>query len=154
LIFLSSILGRVFAFARKRLKSRRLWSAEIMDRISISKHENFILKNMELYEKKIRSINPAKLHVVHAFLGEYTKIKEIYQNFSIFGTYRNEDEKIFDVKVALTLNTIDDDLNIPEDFTKIDGIYIPNYLERHNLAIAVYYSYEYTYHVALFRNYI
>jgi hypothetical protein len=145
LIFLSTIIGnsvlRIFK-VYKKLKCKHI---QVINKVNREKQEEFNLINNSDYIKKIEFEKEKNgLVILYAFYGEYTKILEIYKILQVFNSYKdNKDKSVFDIKIALTLHIMNSRLNLPKHLTDIEGVYLPDYLNRDMLAYTLVYVYEY-----------
>lgn len=174
LILLSSILGNTFLKLRKRLSHGLGFGLPfiskhiaVMNKINKEKYTVFIENHSSSYEKKLQferernfALNGHSegLTILAAYFGDYSKIVEIYKNLKIFGLtdsiqpYIIDDPLIFDAKIPLTLHIVHSKLIIPVQILEIDGIYIPDYQNKDNLALVCMYSYESNIYTTILRN--
>jgi curved DNA-binding protein CbpA len=154
LILLSSLLGNIFLSFRKHLSKKKASEhVKILNKLNKQKHTEFAGKNLQAYYNKNqteKSING--LIINSAFLGEYTKMLNIYKSLQLFGIYVNDDDTIFDVKIPLTLHMVNSRIDIPIHFFEIEGLYIPDFEHRENLAMVIMYTYNHLKYTIILKN--
>jgi hypothetical protein len=153
-ICLSFLLGSLFMKLRKGFYSNSFAKQySILNKINTQKYEDFISNHLENYEKKVSLLNSPDMIINFAFVGVYEKIYEIYKNLKIFQNFLNFDSLVFDVKIQLGLHMVNSKLTIPKNFLEIDGLFIPDYKNRDNLAITIMYTYNFNKYYTIIGNF-
>jgi hypothetical protein len=154
LILLSSLLGNIFLSIRRRWSKKKASEhVSILNKLNRNKLMEFITKNLQTFYNKnqLEKANNG-LVINFAFLGEYSKILYIYKSLQLFGIYVNDDNKVFDVKLPLTLHMVNSKIDVPAHFNEIEGIYVPDYENRENLAMVIMYTWNYSKTTVLLKN--
>jgi curved DNA-binding protein CbpA len=143
LILASTIIGNYVLRLRRRWKSISGRHYEIYNKVNRKKQMEFNISNLTEYERRLKAEQMSGgLIIKYAFYGEHFKIAEIAKNLHIFRNFNNDigGNSVFDVKVPLTLRISNSKLEIPPNLSEISGIFIPDHLNRDNLALVIMYS--------------
>lgn len=154
LILLSSLLGNIFLSFRKHLSKKKASEhVKILNKLNRQKHLEFTSRNLPAYYNKNQSEKSSSGLIINlGFLGEYTKMLNIYKSLQLFGTYINDDNTIFDVKVPLTLLMVNSRIYIPLHFFEIEGLYIPDFEHKENLALVIMYTFNNSKYTVILKN--
>ncbi len=152
---LSSLIGYGCKYLHKMWKRYNSKHKNLFDKINSVKQEDFNSRLKEIYLSKLEKEKAVNgLEIMFAYFGEFSCLEEIYRIINIFGDYTlgKTDQKIFDVKIPLSLIIVGSKLVLPKNLTDIEGIFIPNFQNANNLGLIIKYKYQMITNTILLKN--
>jgi len=123
-----------------KLLKRKPSHIKIYDKINYEKQIKFNQENLN-YSLELNKKDSEKMTILHAYIGEISKICEIFKYLEIFGFYNNLDSSIFDIRIPLSLRVVDSKLEITKDITDIEGVYFSDFYNKDKIGYLIIYTF-------------
>ena len=125
----------IYKMILKKYAKRYLYS--LYDKINKNNQEYYNKTYCQTYNEIIEN-ESKELLIIYAIIGKSSTIKEIVKHNKSYKEYKN----VFDIKIPLMMNVVNNKLILPLNILSIEGIYTPEHEYRNDLSYFIKYRYK------------